>query len=311
MGTDIHLYVEQRQADGSWKALAPPDRDLERWPRVPREGDGWVSPFWGPHGCMYEHKCYGTDDENCPNAVPEEGEVSAAGGDNALAVVCPRCQGTGRDLRWYHNRNYDVFAILTGTVRNGFGFAGVETGDGFRGITAEPRGMPDDVTETVRDHNSWDHSESWLSLPEILAFDWSQVSTHYGVIPLRLSDEHYRTKYTQSYAAWRHAEPRVAPTSYCGGVSGPGIVVLSQAEADRMLSDDVVHAGMSTDELRAILDGDGDGSRLVPSGKHHYVRVSWTATYRESAQDFLAFIDTFLKPLGDPERIRIVFGFDS
>ncbi len=171
--------------------------------------------------------------------------------------------------------------------------------------------MPDDVTATVREHHSWQHSESWLTLPEILAFDWSLVSTHYGVIPMRPSDEYFPTKYTQSYAAWRHADPRIAPTSYSGGIGGPSIVVISEAEADRMLSDDIVHAEMSTEQLKAMLNGDADGSALVPSGKRYYVRVSWTETYRESASDFLEFVDTFLKPLGDPERIRIVFGFDS
>lgn len=43
MGTDIHLYVEQRQADGSWKVLPPPERDLTRWPKTPQLEDGWVS----------------------------------------------------------------------------------------------------------------------------------------------------------------------------------------------------------------------------------------------------------------------------
>lgn len=269
MGTDIHLYVEQKQPDGTWRVLPPPERDLVRWPRTPRTEDKWISPFWGPHECMYETECYGMD-------------------DNCVGVGCPACLGTSRNMRWYRNRNYDVFAILTGTVRNGHGFAGVVTGDGFRGITDEPRGMPDDITEMVRDHHSWDHSESWLALPEILAFDWSQTTGHTGVIPMRWSDEIFQTKHTDPYVEWRTRKPRIAPTSYSGGIGGPNIIVISAEQADRMLADDA-----------------------VSTGKSYYVQVSWTETYRESAVDFLAFVDEFLKPLGDPERVRIVFGFDS
>lgn len=50
---------------------------------------------------------------------------------------------------------------------------------------------------------------------------------------------------------------------------------------------------------------------LMPSEKHVYVRVSWQETYAESASDFVAFIDEFLRPLGDSDQTRIVFGFDS
>lgn len=44
---------------------------------------------------------------------------------------------------WYDNRNYDVFAILA-DVRNGSGFAGVSTGEGFAPI-APRRGIPADA----------------------------------------------------------------------------------------------------------------------------------------------------------------------
>lgn len=270
MGTDIHLYVEQRQADGSWSVLPPPERDLVRWPRVPREGSDWVPPFWGPSGCMYENGCYGVEDSGC------------------RVTDCPSCLGTGRDLRWYHNRNYDVFAILSGTVRNGRGFGGLKTGEGFIGITSAPRGVPADITDTVRNHNLWAHSESWLSLPEILAFDWSQSSTHTGVIPMRRSDESLPSRHTDPYVEWRARDPRTAPSSYSGAVWSADIITITMDEADRMLADDV-----------------------VKNGKRCYVQVYWNETYRESAKDFLEFVDEFLKPIGDPERIRIVFGFDS
>lgn len=232
-----------------------------------------MSPFWGPDGCMYIAECYGPD-------------------DGCIGAGCPSCLGTGRDLRWYHNRNYDVFAILTGTVRNGHGFAGVLTGDGFIGITDEPRGIPDDASTTVRNHHSWDHSESWLLLSEILAFDWEQVTTHTGVIPMRSVDEAHRLTHTSTYEEWRGREPRVAPDSYCGSIAGPTIRTISSEQADR------------------VLDNASDGL-AIDNSTRWYVQVSWQETYRTSAADFLAFVDQMLVPLGDPEHTRIVFGFDS
>jgi hypothetical protein len=60
-------------------------------------------------------------------------------------------------------RGYNVFAFLAG-VRN------------YSAITpiAQPRGLPDDCVDTD-DYNSargGDHSFSWLSIPELLAFDY-------------------------------------------------------------------------------------------------------------------------------------------
>ena len=40
------------------------------------------------------------------------------------------------------HRNYDTFAVLA-DVRNGYGFAGCDTGDGFEPIS-EPKGFPSD-----------------------------------------------------------------------------------------------------------------------------------------------------------------------
>lgn len=278
MGTDIHLYVERQQPDGTWKIVpppAPPPESERTEARKDRDGTdyNYVSPFWGPHGCMYITKCYGLD-------------------DNCTGPGCPACLGTGTDLRWYHNRNYDAFAILTGTVRNGHGFAGVPTSSGFKGITDEPRGLPDDASPTVRNHHSWDHSESWLSLPEILAFDWNQTTTHTGVIPMRSDDEPNPWGKIDPYAEWRQREPRVAPVSYSGGISGLGIQVIPATRADQMLRD--AQAGLTIDPRT-----------------RWFVQVTWQETYRTSAEDFLAFVNQMLVPLGDPAQTRIVFGFDS
>src|ERR1044072_1167734 len=75
---------------------------------------------------------------------------------------------------YYDDRNYDVFAMLA-NVRNGSGFAGCDTGDGFN-VIAMPRGYPDDLSEEVKEYTDQytEHTPTWLSLKEILEFDWNQ-----------------------------------------------------------------------------------------------------------------------------------------
>lgn len=82
----------------------------------------------------------------------------------------------------YHQRNYNLFAILA-DVRNGTGFAGKPTGNGFTPI-AKPKGLPLDVSPQVKaiaTHWGCDgHSHSWLTLAELQAFDWNQTTLSYG-----------------------------------------------------------------------------------------------------------------------------------
>src|SRR5690606_27440711 len=68
------------------------------------------------------------------------------------------------------DRNYDLFAILA-DVRNGYGFAGVYTGDGFNYIS-EPKGLPEDMSEelkkAIETERVWlgDHDFSYLTSSE-------------------------------------------------------------------------------------------------------------------------------------------------
>lgn len=67
----------------------------------------------------------------------------------------------------FDDRSYGTFGFLAG-VRN------------YSGVTpiAQPRGLPNDVSDYVRgQYDSWGgdgHTHSWLSLDELLAFDYSQ-----------------------------------------------------------------------------------------------------------------------------------------
>lgn len=116
----------------------------------------------------------------------------------------------GRD--WYADRNYDLFAILA-DVRNGRGFAGIETGSGWRPISV-PRGLPADVHRETRDGDLGDHSLTWLHLSEILDYPWDvEATVKRGVIDIR---------------EWRRmqATGERRPKSYAGDVWGNKVEIL-------------------------------------------------------------------------------------
>jgi hypothetical protein len=74
----------------------------------------------------------------------------------------PGMEGDGV-LGWRH---YGMFGFLA-NVRN----------YSHSPVIAEPRGLPDDVTEGIKETGDWQdaHSHSWLTLAELLAYDYDQV----------------------------------------------------------------------------------------------------------------------------------------
>jgi hypothetical protein len=263
MGTDIHLYVEKKNPSGWWEGVLGPNPQIERelryasWAR--EKGD--------------EEKAKGH----------EKMAAEIASGEYLQKVTRPY------EMSWYapkvfegwlyDGRNYDLFAIL-GNVRNGYGFAGVETGSGFKYIS-DGRGLPDDASDDVREaideDSGYMHSVSYVTLRELVDFDWDQVTTHYGVV----SEEGYKQ--------WKEEGQ---PQSYSGGVSGQM----------------VVH--VTNDEMEAIING----TYPKEDGKNYYTRVSWTETYKDSVGSFYTDSIPKLKELSDMtdlSDVRIVFGFDS
>jgi len=158
MGCDIHLFVEVRKK-GKW-VLAPGQVGKCRWCKGTKKirnlvkveaKKGETDPAGQPLSDGWEESgkprpCYCTDKEE--------------GG------------GPGPGKSWesyYHERNYDLFAILAG-VRNGVAFAGSPTspypeGEKFKPID-EPRGLPPEVSEVVAKQSArWGedgHSHSFV-----------------------------------------------------------------------------------------------------------------------------------------------------
>jgi hypothetical protein len=177
----------------------------------------------------------------------------------------------------YRGRNYDLFAILA-DVRNGYGFAGIPTGEGFVPIS-EPKGLPNNVSKEIEDESDgWGgdgHSHSWFTLKEIKDYDWNQTTKSYGVISL---DQYKEFKKTG-----------IPPESYSSMISGPNIKVVSAEEMDKIVEENSHEQGIQ-----------------------YHVHVVWGTTYKDSVGSF--FFEKTLKHLeeqGSDDNVRIVFWFDN
>ena len=257
MGADIHLYVE-KLIEGAWRAVVPPERDLEQWPLTEEEHKTWTnekrqrSPFWGPFGCMYEHDCYGTYDRATEEEIPCKG------------ASCPKCLGTGRGIRWYRNRNYEVFGILASVRR-----------DDLKPIR-KARGCPKDASEVVRDHHSWEHTPSWLTVYEVMTYPWDEGSRHRGLVTVFKEESGFGFG-AESFEEWmQRCDGKGSPLGYCQGMGGTLVTV----EAAKQLV---------TAKPRPKLSHDSNARPIV--------WVEWTESRRESCKDFIAFVTTFIEPL--------------
>lgn len=178
----------------------------------------------------------------------------------------------------YDGRNYDLFAMLA-SVRNGEGFAGIDTGNGFVPIS-KPKGFPEGFVLIDGSHeDAWmgEHSFSWLSLAELEAYDWDQTTKKRGLI-----NGHERLAMKQR--GDKH------PHTWCGDASGGRVRKVTLEELDAILGRDETPLGCLW---------------------HTYARMEWEVTYREASREFTTKTLPRLRGLGAPEGVRIVFGFDS
>ena len=194
-------------------------------------------------------------------------------------------------------RNYDSFAVLA-NVRNGSGFAGVKTGQGWVPIS-EPRGLPDGVSydepcpvwyssfdkdKEDPQTEKWlgDHSHSWLMMSEISAYLESVKNDTYRVAGVvSLTDFYSHMETGKPYETW------------CGDVWGGKTKVLSQQEAIKLYNN--------------------NADKEIDDGTEFYVRTSWSTP----APDRLWYLYDLVKKLTEiaqkygVDDVRFVFGFDS
>lgn len=205
-------------------------------------------------------------------------------GDGRMTVEC--------DDEFYNGRNYDLFAILA-DVRNGRGFAGCYTGEGFNPIAAT-RGLPEDVCEAVKaEYDAWDgdgHSHSYFTVEELLKYDWTQKTKKSGWVS---SLEFY------VWDRWSRSKGE-GPNSYSGGIGGPKVEKVSIEEMEARMKSLDLPTGQ--DEAKEIIR-----EKMC----HVYCQVEWEVQYSHECNQF--WVDTIPKLLhvGKPEDVRIVFWFDN
>ena len=211
-------------------------------------------------------------------------------------------------------RNYDMFAVLA-DVRNGYGLAGVPTGQPYVPIS-NPRGIPTDfeydqesqehpiptgtssgndypwvddpqkraklIENSLSNTKVWmgDHSHSWLTLAEIKDYAKDHERTKRNKVGV-ITEDHYR----------RVKCLGITPEEWSGDVYGRNIVKLDAREYDR---------------LAALGE--------LPQGKEIYVRYTWQLSALSSTgiDSIIEELSNLAKEYGvSDEDTRMVFGFDS
>lgn len=163
---------------------------------------------------------------------------------------------------FYDSRNYETFAIL----------ADVRNGNGIKPISP-PKGLPIDVSKAVRqESDNWGrdgHSHSYLTMQELSGFDWKQVVYIGGIV-----DE-------QDYHLFKKTGH--PPQSWCQGVSGPNIEVVTPEEMEKPNT----------------------------NGKDRFCRIRWPMVYNDEVDSGFVEMLEELKEMGKPDEVRIVFWFDN
>jgi hypothetical protein len=270
MGCDIHLYVEKRAKKGTDEYDDP-----DIWEHVP--------------GCKWYESA-----EHCAEAVESYRKRGEEPSERHLNPSPLPCFDPGR--------NYDLFAMLA-NVRNGYGFAGCDTGDGFVPILGREnpqRGLPQDASDFVKARAyEWGedgHSHSYLTVAELKAYDWDQETAHRGYVNAR------------EYIEYKE---KGSPDSYCGGVSGSGVIIVSNADMEAHIA--AVAALKQQEQTGGAFDIDKPAPdlALIDPKIGRWTQVEWKQKYRDSVSHFLAHILPELEKLGPPEDVRICFWFDN
>lgn len=185
-------------------------------------------------------------------------------------VLKPELTEYGFTNNYYFSRmrNYDLFGVLA-DVRNG------TYGEEFVPI-AEPRGLPDDISCDVKaiseDWGIDGHSHSYLTLKELLDYDWNREILHTACVAGEVFD---------------HLKPNEAPREYCTHTTGRTTKIYDADE---------------------YMEAKGSGTLV----ERPFVKHSWKMQYAQVFDYFLKTYLPRLQELHpDPKRVRVVFWFDN
>lgn len=215
---------------------------------------------------------------------------------------CCACVPWGEN--YYKQRNYNLFSILA-DVRNGTGFAGCDTGEGFNPI-AKPRGLPDDCDSRIKklsDQLDCDgHSHSHFTLAELLAYDWTQTTVLRGYVN------------AVEFAQWDRYRRGMGegPSSYCGGVGGGLAQIIPAEDMERQVRD-IHRTYMDSGNFGWLEEFEKEVRNRLP---HNYAQFSWQLPYYKCAGSFWQETVPRLLQLANSEGnsyddVRIVFWFDN
>ncbi|MGB0972172.1 MAG: hypothetical protein ACPGVG_14615 [Mycobacterium sp.] len=187
-------------------------------------------------------------------------------------------------------RCYGLFALLAG-VRNRAGVKPI----------AEPRGIPDDCDARIRDLGvEWGgdgHSHSWLTLAEILAFDWTAVRVESGILNAVELERFDRTRWFDD----KYNPNTARPSSWCQGSWGPGIVEVSE--------------GVLREKIQALRklypDHREFDAQLKAQLGRHQARCEWPVMHSAVCSAFWWRDIPRMLRFGKPENVRMVFWFDN
>ena len=250
MGCDIHMVVEVRK-DGKWQKQ--------------------VDPF-----------------ATCPDC---NGKKTITYAQDGKTEPCYWCKGVGKQSR-YGSRNYNVFSVL-GNVRNGSGEFEIPFIGDERGLPADASCAPctesctydEDSGDCLAKHDDLgEHSLSWVSLAELLAYDWDRRMPVEGRVDQK------------QFQIFRE---KAKPEEYSGGVMGRLVEHIGNSEMARRID------SPRPPELEDLFN------RIAGGVKQYYTLVRWTETLKEMCGDFCDLFIPALQTLGAPEDVRLVFGFDS
>lgn len=195
---------------------------------------------------------------------------------------------------FYHGRNYRLFGVLA-NVRNGWGFAGVDTGDAIEPIS-EPRGLPDDVSKFVKNkYDEWGydaHSASWLLLKELKNYDWKKTITLRGYV----HEDQYQKMKTGAL-----------PESWCGETSGPNIATMTASQYEELTAEQKLDSDFLMENFRS--------NHYYPHTPNKPIDIrilaQWSWPLFEVCREFPEQTIPKLEALGSDDEIRAVFWFDN
>jgi hypothetical protein len=198
----------------------------------------------------------------------------------------------------YSGRNYTLFSWLA-DVRNGIkSFLNEEATGHYVVPLAEPRQLPEDCCEYIRDElDDCDiHSRSYFTFAELLkGFEDIQDVKYKGLVGPGEYEEFKKNGH---------------PGSWCGGSSA---FILTNEEMDKYLAGETVQGtkkgprswdgkSLGRDTLKDVKKDDGEFVQTC---------VEWTMPIKESVEGFIDNIKEAAKLFDNLDDVRVVFGFDN